>query len=77
MKPVVFALVVVVSGIGSWASSAHADRDKLSVAQAERERWLHQGLKDPHKAAHYSVYAFKPSLPLQALDPMNQRNRLC
>src|SRR5690606_31590324 len=38
------------------------------VAQAERERWLGQGEKDPHTAAHYSVYAFKPAPALAALE---------
>ena len=28
-----------------------------------------QGVKDPHSAAHYSIYAFNPVVPLSALDP--------
>ncbi len=44
------------------------DLDKASVAHAERERWLNQGVKDPHSAAHYSIYAFKPSAALSMLD---------
>lgn len=66
---VVFALIVLVSGVSSWIANSNADSDKQGVATAERERWLEQGRKDPHKAAHYSVYAFKTSLPLQSLDP--------
>jgi ABC-2 type transport system permease protein len=35
---------------------------------AERERWLDQGQKNPHSAAHYGVYAFKPKNVLSVLD---------
>lgn len=34
----------------------------------ERERWLDQGQKNPHSAAHYGVYAFKPELALSSVD---------
>lgn len=33
-----------------------------------REHWLNQGKKNPHSAAHYGVYAFKPKTPLSFLD---------
>lgn len=39
------------------------------AAQAETERWAHQGDKNPHSAAHYGVYVFKPLPTLAALDP--------
>ena len=42
---------------------------KREVAAAERARWLGQGEKDPHSAAHYSIFAFKPTPWLAALDP--------
>lgn len=64
-----FALVMLLGAAGAWTAKAQADADKAVVAAAERERWLAQGNKDPHSAAHYSIHAFKPSLPLQALDP--------
>jgi ABC-2 type transport system permease protein len=34
-----------------------------------REQWLGQGEKNPHSAAHYGVYAFKPKMPLSLVDP--------
>ncbi|WP_158643091.1 DUF3526 domain-containing protein [Pseudoduganella lurida] len=43
------------------------------AAQAERERWEHQGAKNPHSAAHYGVYVFKPLAALAALDPGVER----
>ncbi|MBX3712117.1 MAG: DUF3526 domain-containing protein [Lysobacter sp.] len=55
----------------AWASAGllREDAAKREVAAAERARWLGQEAKDPHSAAHYSIHAFKPILPLAALDP--------
>lgn len=36
---------------------------------AEQRRWTQQGSKNPHSAAHYGVYVFKPLSALAALDP--------
>jgi ABC-2 type transport system permease protein len=39
------------------------------LAQAEtREQWLRQPPKNPHSAAHYGIYAFKPKMLPAALD---------
>jgi ABC-2 type transport system permease protein len=39
------------------------------LAQAEtREQWLRQPAKNPHSAAHYGVYAFKPKMLPAMLD---------
>ncbi|MBB4844163.1 ABC-2 type transport system permease protein [Paucibacter oligotrophus] len=43
------------------------------AAQAEQQRWLGQGKKNPHSAAHYGVYAFKPVAALAAVDPGVER----
>ncbi len=41
-----------------------------AVAQALiAEQWSQQGEKNPHSAAHYGVYAFRPVLPLAFFDP--------
>lgn len=36
--------------------------------QATRQQWLQQGKKNPHSAAHYGVYAFKPKVSLSLVD---------
>jgi len=36
---------------------------------AEQARWYGQGEKNPHSAAHYGLYAFKPRLAPAFLDP--------
>ncbi len=44
-------------------------RAQHEAAKAEtRENWLQQGKKNPHSAAHYGVYAFKPKNALSLLD---------
>lgn len=62
------ALVLLAFAINA-AQLARANADKSRIAQDERARWLGQGEKDPHSAAHYSIYAFKPAPTLAALDP--------
>ncbi|MDC8757291.1 DUF3526 domain-containing protein [Janthinobacterium fluminis] len=42
---------------------------RAQAQQGEQRRWLNQGKKNPHSAAHYGVYVFKPLSPLAALDP--------
>jgi ABC-2 type transport system permease protein len=44
-------------------SAEHASAERLS-----RQNWLSQASKDPHSAAHYGAYAFKPSGPLTLFD---------
>jgi ABC-2 type transport system permease protein len=64
-----FAAVFLLSGVTALVDLRQDARIKAEVAAAERDRWLRQGEKDPHSAAHYSVYAFKPARPLQTIDP--------
>lgn len=63
------AVLVLLAWAWSFAGHLREDAGKREVAAAERARWLAQGAKDPHSAAHYSIHAFKPTLPLAALDP--------
>lgn len=66
---VALAVLILLSFAAIAASNARSDADKHGVAAAERARWVGQGEKDPHSAAHYSIFAFKPSPPLAPLDP--------
>jgi ABC-2 type transport system permease protein len=42
---------------------------KIQAQNAERNRWINQGEKNPHSAAHYGIYLFKPDTPLSVIDP--------
>jgi ABC-2 type transport system permease protein len=39
------------------------------MQQTERERWLNQGNKNPHSAAHQGIFVFRPQILLGAADP--------
>jgi len=53
------------AGFSQWKS---ADAERTSAQRRDREQWLNQGERNPHSAAHYGVYAFKPKLPPSFLD---------
>lgn len=65
----VLALMMTASfalGLGEVRRNAiEAER----LTQVERQRWLSQDPKNPHSAAHYGLWAFKPVSPLAAIDP--------
>ncbi|HWW58550.1 MAG TPA: DUF3526 domain-containing protein [Sphingopyxis sp.] len=63
------ASLILLSFLAIATQNVRSDADKQAVAAAERARWVGQGEKDPHSAAHYSIFAFKPSPALAALDP--------
>lgn len=65
----IVAAVLGVSGLVTLMTGEQARQARASVSARERERWLGQGERDPHSAAHQSIYAFKPVLPLAAVDP--------
>lgn len=64
---IVFALLTVTLLTG-WKHYRQVAAERHFAEQEERARWLGQGQKNPHSAAHYGVYAFKPELPLSAID---------
>lgn len=68
----VVGLGLLLATVAAWltATEVLGTLEARSVAQdAERVRWLNQGRKYPHSAAHYGVYVFKPLSPLAAVDP--------
>lgn len=67
------AVLVLLSFAAIASDNVRTDGAKRAVAAAERARWVGQGEKDPHSAAHYSIFAFKPSPALVGLDPGSER----
>jgi ABC-2 type transport system permease protein len=61
-------LLLAVSIFTGWKHFADSSRQREHAKQDERQRWLDQGRKNPHSAAHYGVYAFKPELLLSSVD---------
>ncbi|TXG00907.1 DUF3526 domain-containing protein [Massilia arenae] len=68
----VLALGLALAACAALLASLDLDRTRAAravAAEAEAQRWVHQGSKNPHSAAHYGVYVFKPLPTLAALDP--------
>ncbi|WP_438710053.1 ABC transporter permease [Aquimarina muelleri] len=64
-------IVILLLGMAVWISSSqyHKIKQQNKISEAhERENWEDQGEKNPHSAAHYGTYAFKPQYPLGFLD---------
>lgn len=64
---VVAALLAVAFLTGLAQQRARAD-EVATAGRLDREVWDAQGPKNPHSAAHYGVYAFKPAPPLSFAD---------
>ena len=68
---VAFFIVILLLGVAVWISAKQYENvnEQHAVAQtAERAIWDNQGNKNPHSAAHYGTYAFKPKYPLSLVD---------
>jgi len=68
---VLSALVLVVSVVSlaaGWKTYSELSAQHREAQSATREQWLNQPKKNPHSAAHYGVYAFKPKSQLAIVD---------
>lgn len=62
------ALMAMTFGISFKEATRTAD-EATRMTTTERARWLNQDPKNPHSAAHYGLWVFKPASPLATLDP--------
>jgi ABC-2 type transport system permease protein len=68
---VLSALVLAISLVSlaaAWKTYADLSAQHRAAQAATRGQWLNQPKKNPHSAAHYGVYAFKPKSPLAMVD---------
>ena len=65
---IVLALLLTSLGLGWQRHGEVTEAHQTAMAQ-ERQIWESQGEKNPHSAAHYGVYAFKPTGRLAFFDP--------
>ncbi|MFM7486635.1 MAG: ABC transporter permease [Cytophagales bacterium] len=64
---VVAALLLVSIFVSHSYYQSINEQHKQAKANA-RSEWIGQGKKNPHSAAHYGTYAFKPKYPLSLID---------
>jgi ABC-2 type transport system permease protein len=63
-------LIVLLTVLATGAAGTVAREAERAVAQAEEARvWALQGDANPHGAAHFGRYIYKPRSPLAELDP--------
>ena len=48
---------------------AEFEKERTAAAVVDKEVWMEQGERNPHSAAHFSRYAFRPPAPLGLIDP--------
>jgi len=64
---IVFVLLVV-SLILTFNQYQYNNAQYIEAQKNERSLWEEQGEKNPHSAAHYGSYVFKPKSPLSLID---------
>lgn len=67
LSAVVLAMSVLALAAG-WKQYTEISRQHELARAATREQWVNQPKKNPHSAAHYGVYAFKPKSQLAMVD---------
>jgi ABC-2 type transport system permease protein len=64
---VVLVLLTIALGLG-WQGSSQAAGERTQADRSDRAEWLAQGPRNPHSAAHFGRFAFKPVTTLGFLD---------
>lgn len=62
-------LLALAATLSSWSSVSELASERSAAQVMDREIWDRQGDKNPHTAAHFSRYAFKPTFSLAVFDP--------
>ncbi|MEX0274537.1 MAG: ABC transporter permease [Flavobacteriaceae bacterium] len=68
---IAFVIVFLLLAVAVWVSAKQykkVNEQYEKATQIERGLWDNQGEKNPHSAAHYGTYAFKPKQPLSLVD---------
>lgn len=69
---VLFALMLVLlsaASLDGWNRARSDAAARAHAAASDREIWVEQGENNPHGAAHFARYAFRPTPSLAAFDP--------
>jgi ABC-2 type transport system permease protein len=64
----IMAVLLLAALATGWRQHRDVTTQHARAQAATRNHWVNQPAKDPHSAAHYGIYAFKPRLPLSLVD---------
>ena len=65
-------LLLALLGLSTWIGVQRVqafEAERAAASTADRKIWVEQGADNPHAAAHFSRYAFKPVPILGLFDP--------
>jgi ABC-2 type transport system permease protein len=65
----VIALLLLITLVTSYRYSEQLRKEHDAAMRADREVWDNQSEKNPHGAAHFGFYLFKPVHPLSIVEP--------
>ncbi|WP_418498083.1 DUF3526 domain-containing protein [Flagellimonas sp.] len=68
---IAFLIVLLLLAMAVWVGAhqyQNVNEQYRTAKNTERILWDNQGEKNPHSAAHYGTYAFKPKYPLSLVD---------
>ena len=64
---IVSVLLIAALALG-WKHYATTRAERDAAQALSRATWVNQGERNPHAAAHFGVFAFKPAMPLALVD---------
>jgi ABC-2 type transport system permease protein len=66
-----FSVFAVLTGFFLTSVAEHQQllQEKQTIGATAKAQWDTQGVKNPHAAAHFGIYVFKPDSPLASIDP--------
>jgi ABC-2 type transport system permease protein len=62
-------ILLATAALLGWQQWQRIDAERTAGQDVSYQQWLGQGSKNPHSAAHFGQYAFKPASPLAFVDP--------
>lgn len=64
-----FILILLIATLlAGWSNYRKTSAEQAAARVNDEEQWTGQGARNPHSAAHFGKYAFKPQTPVSFLD---------
>jgi len=64
----IVSLLLLATLLIGWQHYRQISAERNTARQFDEQQWLAQGERNPHTAAHFGKYAFKPQTPVSFLD---------